>query len=211
MKNIRKFLVVDDHTIIRSALRSLLHHRHPGASIVECATGKDVVEFSRATLFDLAILDLQMPGTEMLDLILQLRVVEKRMPILVYSMSAETVYGLHALKVGARGFVSKESTMEELELAIETLLAGRFYINPNLAEAIVNHNAGKHANPFTGLSPRELQILRQMLSGTALNAIAVSLGLAQSTVGTHKARIFAKLGIGTVLSLKELSDVHHFQ
>jgi DNA-binding NarL/FixJ family response regulator len=206
----KRFLLVDDHTLIRSALTSIIKEAHTNAIIHESADGTEIIEKLTAGGYDLIIMDIQMPNCETLWFINYIHVNYPVIPILIYSMTAENIYALRILKAGAKGFVSKESTKEELKKAIDLALNGKIYLSQSLAEMVSLQTSKKTDTPFTILSPREFQIAVFLLAGKTVSGISKILDIGNSTVGTHKAKIYQKLKVSDLLGLKKLSDVYHF-
>ncbi|HTE29588.1 MAG TPA: response regulator transcription factor [Chryseolinea sp.] len=206
-KPIRKrFLVVDDHTIVRSALKTLLKDIYSNALVEESVDGSDVIEKIKLNSYDLIIMDIQMPKNEALGLIKQISTNYPSIPVLIYSMASEKIYGIGGLKAGAKGFVSKESPMDELRKAINLAILGKTYLSQDIAELISQQTLTKSETPFSNLSPRELQIVGLLLAGNGVSKISIALGLKNSTIGTHKNHIYQKLNIANLLELKALSD-----
>ncbi|MEP7377211.1 MAG: response regulator transcription factor [Chitinophagaceae bacterium] len=206
----KRFLLVDDHTLIRSALASLLRQTYDNAVIEELADGTHIIEKLVISSYDLIVMDIQMPNTETLWLINYIHVNYPAVPVLVYSMTAENIYALRVLKAGAKGFVSKESEIEELKRAVELVLLGKRYISQNVAEIISLQSLKITDTPFTILSSRELQIATLLLSGNTVSDISKNLHLQNSTVGTLKSRVFKKLKVSNLLELKAISDIYNF-
>jgi two-component system invasion response regulator UvrY len=130
--------------------------------------------------------------------------------VLVFSMSSEKIYAKRFLKAGAKGFLSKDSSLDEITKAFNMVLNNRKYISENLAEALVEDSlSDTPSNPFDKLSIREFEIASLLLSGQTLGDISAALNLQASTVGTHKARAFEKLGVNSILELKELATSYN--
>src|ERR1700674_3790562 len=125
----KRFLVVDDHPVIRLALDSIIKNIYPKAIIQESADGTDIIEKLTGTRYDLIVMDIQMPHCETLWLINYIHVHYPAIPVLVYSMNAENIYALRVLKAGAKGFVSKESPVAELKRAIDLAINGKTYLS----------------------------------------------------------------------------------
>ncbi len=204
----KRFLLVDDHTLIRSGLKSIIKEIYKDAVIHESVDGTDIIEKLRSTHYDLIIMDIQMPNSESLGHIQYIHIHYPLIPVLIYSMTPENVYALKILKAGAKGFVSKESSMEELKRAIDLALHGKTYLSQDLAELLSEQPFKKAETPFAILSPREFQIVSLLLAGNSLSNISKILHLQNSTVGTHKGRIFQKLKVKNLLELKELSSIY---
>jgi two-component system, NarL family, invasion response regulator UvrY len=206
----KRFLVVDDHTLIRSALNSIIKETYTNAVIQELADGTGIIEKLAGTSYDLIIMDIQMPNCETLWFINYIHVNYPAIPVLVYSMTAENIYALRVLKAGAKGFVSKESSTEELKKAIDLALYGKIYLSQAITEAVSAETFKKTDTPFTTLSPREFQIAVLLLAGNIVSEISKMLAIRNSTVGTHKGHIYQKLKVSNLLELKKLSDIYHF-
>jgi two-component system, NarL family, invasion response regulator UvrY len=206
----RRFLLVDDHPAIRTALDSIIKEGYPDAIIQESEDGTDVIEKLGVTLYHLIIMDIQMPHCETLWLINYIHINYPATPVLIYSMTAENIYAVRVLKAGAKGFVPKGSPIKELKRAIGLALDGNTYISQAIAEMISQQSFNKSDTPFTILSPREFQIVVLLLAGNTGSEISKTLDICHSTVGTHKGKIYEKLKVANLIELKELSDIYHF-
>jgi two-component system, NarL family, invasion response regulator UvrY len=206
----KKFLLVDDHPLIRSALNAIIKEDYTNAVIHELANGNDLVETLKATTYDLIIMDIQMPNCETLWCINHIHVNYPAVPVLIYSMTAENIYALRVLKAGAKGFVSKEASKEEIKKAIDLAINGKIYLSDAVTEMVSLQTFKKTDTPFTLLSPREFQITVLLLAGHTVSGISKMLDIGNSTVGTHKGKIYQKLQVADLLSLKKLSDIYLF-
>lgn len=206
----KKFLLVDDHTLIRCALAALIKQTYDSAIIEELTDGSNISEKLTVSSYDLIVMDIQMPNTETLWLINYIGITYPAIPVLIYSMTAENIYALRVLKAGAKGFVSKEAPIEELKKAIDMALNGKRYISQKVAEMVSLQSLKITESPFSILSTREFQIAALLLAGNTISEISKTLHLQNSTVGTHKARIFQKLKVNNLLELKKISDIYNF-
>ncbi len=177
--------------------------------IFEASNGETAVEQLKKRAYDLVIMDIQMPGTDAFGLMEYIRISNSDAKVLIFSMSAENIYAKRFLKAGAKGFVSKESSLEEIKKAISTVLNNKRYVSEAMIDMFADWSSGDHAkNPFQSLSARELEITSLLLSGQTLSEIARSLHIQVSTAGTHKSRLLEKLSVTNVLELKELADFY---
>lgn len=206
----RRFLLVDDHTMIRSAISSLLRQSYANAIIEELPDGAGIVEKLAVASYDLVVMDIQMPGTEALWFVNHIHLTYPAIPVLIYSMVAENIYALRVLKAGAKGFVSKEASIAELKMAVDLVLTGKRYLSQNVAELISQKSLKIAVTPFSVLSEREAQIATLLLAGNTGGEISTLLNLKSSTVSTHKSRIFEKLNVTNLLELKDVSDTYKF-
>ena len=129
--------------------------------------------------------------------------------VLIFSMSAEQVYAKRYFKAGAKGYLSKDADLDEIKKAISLILNGRKYISDSLVEMLADAAKIEAVNnPFERLTQREFEVAQLLLKGQSVTEISQSLNLGISTVGTHKARIFVKLGIKNIMEMKELAMFH---
>lgn len=206
----KTFLHVDDHFVVRSGIKGLLLECYPGALVFEAEDEKTAIVLLKQHKFDLVILDIHISGADMLGLLelMQVRYPETR--VLMFSMASENAYALRFIKAGAKGFCPKDAPVGELTNAIQMVLNDRRYISPSLAEYLTESSfSTDKSNPFQNLSRREFEITFMMLEGTAMGKIGEALSLQPSTIGTHKARIFDKLGVKNLMELKEMADNHN--
>jgi two-component system invasion response regulator UvrY len=206
----KTFLLVDDHIVVRSGMKGILSEVFSPCDIHEAGDGDGALEQLKKHSYDLILMDIQMPKTDTLGLVEFIHIKYPTTNILMFSMGAENIYAKRFIKAGAKGFVSKESPMEEIKKAINLILNGRLYISEELANLLAQESfSGKSGNPFDKLSPREFEIVSLLLTGKTVSEISKSINLQVSTVGTHKARIFEKLGCSNILELKELANSYH--
>ena len=210
-----RVLIVDDHPIIRRGLRDMLNDEFAGATIDEAESGATLLEKVRQQQWDLVLLDLTLPDKNGLDCLSDIRRHQPRLPILVISVHAETQFALPALKAGASGYLTKDRAPEDLLQAIKKVLAGRRYISSELAEQLATHALGDGAPRLhTGVSVRELQVMRAIGSGKSVSEIATSLFLSVKTVSTYRTRVLQKMGMKTNADLtaycirNDLVDLH---
>jgi two-component system invasion response regulator UvrY len=206
----KRFLLIDDHAIVRAALKSQCLEKYPDSVFDESADGKGILQMLSEKVYDLVILDIQIPNCETLTLIHFIHLSHPLVPVLVFSVTSPEIYALRVMKAGARGFVSKVATLEELETAIGLALQGKFVINQEMTSKVLGDNLSGTSSSFSTLSERELQIASLLLSGHSVTVIAKLLTLCLSTVGTHKANIYSKLRVNNLLELKEISDLYKF-
>lgn len=206
----KKFLLVDDHVVVRSGIKILLADLYIPSEIHEAMNGETTVAILKENQYDLILLDIQMPNTDTLGLMQYIRITYPAAKVLMFSMSAENIYAKRFMNAGAYGFISKESPLEEITKAITVILSGKKYISEALAQKLAEDSfSGKSGNPFNVLSPREFEIVSLLLEGKTVTEISLALNIQTSTVGTHKARLFEKLGVDNILKLKELATTYN--
>ena len=204
-----KILIIDDHSIIRVGIAFLIRQEMPSAVIDEAKTGDAAVALLKKNNYELVILDVNIPGTDTIDFISYLLTATPHLNILIFTMNPEEWYGRRFLKMGVKGFLNKESPEDEIKKAIWTVLKGDRYISPALAQIIsMDALEKKQENPFDELSNREFDVAMRLTRGDSVSAIAESLNLHSSTVGTHKAHIFEKLRVQNIIQLADLARLY---
>jgi DNA-binding NarL/FixJ family response regulator len=202
-------LMADDHELVRRGLRQLLAEAFPELDIGEATDARQALDAVRKRSWDIVLLDINMPGRSGIEVLQELKQVQPRLPVVMLTAFPEKDYAVRAFKLGASGYVSKQSASGELISAIRKALAGGRYITPVLAEALAATVAGESpAVPHEALSNRELQVLRQVALGKPLKEIAAELALSEKTIGTYRMRISRKLGLGTNVEIARYALQH---
>ena len=199
-----KFLIIDDHALVRAGLKRLLTATLD-LDILEAATGREALNILRSSRMDLIVLDLNLPGlggVELLRRIIQLDVG----PVLVLSMHAEPIYVRRSLDAGAAGYVTKNISPDELVTAVNRVTGGGRYVESDIAQALAVQDLGPRP-AFDSLAPRELEIMRLLASGSSLAEIAEAVGVSYKTVANSCSDIKAKLGVSRTADLVRLALV----
>lgn len=208
MKNI---LIVEDYQIIRLATKIVIRGLFPEAVIHESSSFRAALNELAAQGFDLVILDVQIPEGEGFEMIPLMRAVQKDVPILVFSAAEERIYGIHYLRAGANGFLSKNAGPEGLPNAIRSIADSGRYVSPRIKIELlnqldkVNYRAD---NPLIDLSIREITIMDMLIEGLWVKEIAAKLDLTESSVSTYKARLFEKLKVNTLIEMFQKVQIY---
>ena len=203
MKAIRVVLV-DDHTLVRSALRAVLEQRPHIRVVAEASTGPEALTAARIHRPDVVLLDLSMPGMGGLEVTEHLAEELPDTKVLVLSMHANDEYVLQALRAGASGYLLKHSSYAELDLALRNVAAGEIYLSTAIPKSVMEDYLGpigKGQSQLERLSPRQRQVLRMIAEGRGTKAIAKELDLSVKTVETHRAHLMRRLHISDVPGL----------
>jgi DNA-binding NarL/FixJ family response regulator len=194
MANKIRILLVDDHEVVRNGIRLMLSNADDVAITGEAATGEAALELIHQQFFDLALVDLNLPGVSGLDLVKLIRRDSPRTAVLVLSIYAEEIYAVRARKQGAAGYLNKSSSGATLLEAIRRAAAGE-----KLLGTVTREKSAEIAVPlappeaYALLSQREKEVMRLIATGVSLVRIAEQLQLSPSTVTTYRARILEKL------------------
>lgn len=191
-----KFLVVDDHPVMRLGLRQLLLQRWPDAAVAEAETVAQALQALAAQAPDLVLLDLALPDAVGVDGVARVLAAVDPVPVLVVSQSADPGGALRLLRMGVRGSVPKLLAAAELTGAIERVLAGGRYLTADLAEALLGPGGAGAAlvPPHETLSTQELRVLQLIAAGRSPAQIAQTMQISVKTVSSYRARLMAKGG-----------------
>lgn len=200
-----RVLVADDHSIVRDGLKRILAATTDLQVAGEAASGDEALALVRANDYDIAMLDMSMPGLSGIDLIKRLKLEKPKLRILVLSMHGESQYAARALKAGAQGYLNKDSASEALLGALRKIAAGGLHIGDAAAASLLH--AGDKA-PHEALSDREFEVLRLLVEGLGPTEIAERLHLSVKTVSTHKTRVLEKLGLKSTADLVRYAMEH---
>lgn len=203
-------LLADDHPVVRKGLISCLSQK-PNIKVVgEAADGMEALEKTRELQPDIAIMDINMPRMNGLEVTEMLRKECPGVKILIVSMYNSREYVLRIIQAGACGCVLKEAPPEELLRAIETVDRGEAFFSPELARIALNQCVGGLAQgaPFLQLSRREREVLTLIAQGQSNKEIANSLDIGVRTIETHRERIMRKLDVHSVAGLTKIAIVN---
>ncbi|MGZ5473508.1 MAG: response regulator [Thermoanaerobaculia bacterium] len=193
-----RILCIDDHAIFRHGVKQILVQYDRQVKIGEAATAEAAMQLARESRWDVVILDLSLPDRSGLQVLTDLKREQPELPVIVLSMHAEDEYAIRALRIGASGYVTKESAPEELVAALQKVMRGGRYMTPTLAEKIAFAYASPSTEkPHHTLSERELEVLRLIGAGKSLKEIAAMLSLSVKSVGTYRARVLEKMAMST--------------
>jgi DNA-binding NarL/FixJ family response regulator len=193
-----KILIVDDHAMIRTGLKQLCGVLWD-AVILETDNGAAALDLQKRERPQVTILDLNMPGVSGLELLRQLVDVDTAARVLVFSMHGEPIYAARALEIGAKGYLSKSASPEELRTALTRIATGLTYVENEIAQNLAALPGRQQ------LSERDLEILRLLGEGRSFTEIAGVLGLGYKTVANTATLIKSKLGVARTADLIRLS------
>jgi two-component system invasion response regulator UvrY len=208
----KRILLADDHEIVRFGLGIMLGDSFPGYIIDEAYDGESVISQMKSNSYDLLLLDMVMPDTDSSSLLQYLKTFHPQTKVLILSVNDETFFGTRAIELGAKGYLKKDASKEEIKHAINTVLAGKKYVSSKLADALVQNVLGeKIANPIERLSPKEFQVAMYIIQDFSQKEISEMLNVQYGTVNTMKQRIYEKLNIKQRRELIELASAHGFK
>jgi DNA-binding NarL/FixJ family response regulator len=192
--------LVDDQTLVRQGIRSLLELSDSIRVIAEAGDGMQAVETIPRVKPDVVLLDMRMPGMSGLDVLNALASSNQLPPTIILTTFDDDQLVLAGIKAGARGYLLKDVTLDQLVNAIQTVAEGGSLVQPAVTQRLLSGLEGLH-NQFLSLeqpdplTDRETEILRLMAGGYSNKEIANSLGVAEGTVKNHVSNILSKLGV----------------
>ena len=214
MRNCR-ILIADDHKIISYGIQLILKNLSSLLSFEfdEAINGNEAIKLVKTNLYDLIILDINMPETDFFKLVQDILANKQSNKILVYSNNSELLYAKRLYNLGVKGYLSKDAPAIEVNKAINNLLDGYTYVSNTMKEVLikdVRFNIRNTGNPFEMLTNREIQVAQCFINGETINSIINMLNLHPSSVSTYKNRIFQKLQINSLFELRKLAEINGF-
>jgi len=190
-----KVLVAEGHPIVRMGLQLIIGRRGANGAPAEAHSAEQLFEMLRQNAFDVLVTDLRLSDRSMLELLPQIHRAQPALPVLIFSSLPEHHYAIAALRAGARGYIEKSASTDEIVDAIERVASGCTHVSARIAELIANElSSPGSAAPHDRLSTRELEVFYRLARGEATRDIAAALAISVKTVSTHRARILEKTG-----------------
>ncbi|RJP44999.1 MAG: DNA-binding response regulator [Desulfobacteraceae bacterium] len=200
-----RIIIADDHSIVREGLKQIIADTPDMIIADEAENGHELISKIETGKYNVAVVDISMPDSHILDLLKHIRQIQPRLPVLILSMHPEDQYGVRVMKAGAAGYLTKESAPTDLITALRTVSAGKKYISATLAEKLIfalnNHNSKA---PHETLSDREFQVFCMLAESKPAKEIAAELYLSEKTISTYRSRILSKM------QLKNNSELIHY-
>jgi DNA-binding NarL/FixJ family response regulator len=191
-----KILIADDHSIVREGLKQYVKTLDDVSLIEEAVNGTEAWAKIKDGNFDLVILDVSMPEMSGLDVLRKIKEKNLGIRVLMLSVYPQEQYAIQAFKLGAFGYLSKDTAFEELSLAIKKIAAGGRYISSAFAEKLAFSGFDSDTHPLhEKLSEREYQVLVMLAKGNSVSEISNEIFISDKTVSTYRTRILEKMGM----------------
>jgi len=193
-----RILIVDDHILVRDGLSSVLGREADMTVVGEASNGLEAIEETSRLKPDVVLMDLRMPELDGVEAMKRIAESDPTANVLVLTTFDTDEYIFQAIEAGAKGFLLKDASHDELYKAVRAVSKGESLIEPGVAARVLSRFvelAQNQASPVDILSEREMDVLHKMASGNANKEIAAQLELSESTIKTHVARIFQKLDV----------------
>lgn len=195
-------LLADDHEIVRTGLKQLLESHNKIDKVFEASDGKQALKIIRNEDLELVVLDISMPKVSGLEVLKHTIEQGKSVKFLILSIYPEKEYAIRSFKLGASGYITKDSAADELHEAINTVLNGKHYVSRNLQDILFDvQNKKQRLSKHESLSDREFRVFILLAQGIKIKDIADKLFISNKTVSTYKSRIFNKMNMKSVQEL----------
>lgn len=206
-----KILIADDHGVVRLGLSMIIKKLRPHALVEQVSDYKEVMQIIKETTFNLAILDLNMPNGNFQEALQAIKLRDPETKVMIFSSQDENLYAVRYLKMGADGFLHKDSGEDVINRALVKMLDKGRYMSEEVKDSLIYDKLNKQQtpnNPLELLSEREMEIASCFVEGEAPKDISNRLNIHASTVSTYKSRIFEKLKIQSIAELIKIFNFH---
>jgi DNA-binding NarL/FixJ family response regulator len=195
-------LIADDHDLIRRGVRTLIEQRPNWQVVAEATTGREALQLARDTVPDIAIIDYSLPELNGRDLTVELHRLLPRLEILIYTMHDREDMILDVLQAGARGFVLKSDSEQDLLSAVDALSVHRPFFSGSISETLLTQYLRSRPQPTSStLTHREREVVQLIAEGKINKQVAQLLNISIKTVETHRATAMQKLNVRTTAEL----------
>jgi two-component system response regulator NreC len=201
-----RILLADDHTVMRRGLRLLLESQPEFSVVAEAADGRQAVQQAEATQPDVAVIDIAMPNLSGIEAAQRIATVLPQTAIVILSMHSDESYVLRALKVGAKGYLLKDSAEGDLIDAINAVHQGKTFFSPEISKMLVEDYVREirtrgAEDSYDLLTAREREILQLLAERKSNKEIALALNLSIYTIETHRRNLQEKLNLHSLADL----------
>jgi two-component system response regulator EvgA len=203
----KKVLLVDDHPVVRAAVRLVLE-LEGFKRIYEASSGSEAISLLHEHSFNLVVLDLVMPGGDGLELLERIRASDWSCLVLVFTSLDPLFFQERCMRAGAMAYVAKTNDLSQLHKAVHAVMTGYTYF-ARLPSGSQDAQQRSEKQMIDKLSNRELTILQYLARGRSNKAIAELMHLSHKTVSTYKTRLIEKLGVNAAVHLRDFAKRNH--
>jgi len=203
-----EIIVIDDHDLVRFGLVRLLSDVAGIRVVADGNSGQRAVELAKEHEPDIILMDLRMPGMDGIEATKKIQRLFPEIKIIAVTACDDDPFPARLLQAGASGYLTKGASTDEMIQAIKTVMAGKKYLTPSIAQKLALQSLGASDNPFNDLSDREMQIATMICSCKKVQEISDTLCLSPKTVNTYRYRVFEKLSVTSDVELTHLAIRH---
>lgn len=202
-----RVLIVDDHILVRTGIERMLSDTDGIEVIGQASDGEEAIKKARELLPDIVLMDVKMPGIGGVEATRKITRSNSAIGVIGLTASGDETFVQRLLQAGAKGYLTKGTSYEEVLRAIRLVAIGQFYVDPTLASSMLVRDP-KNNNPFEQLSDREMQVTLMIVNCQKVQEIADSLFVSPRTINTYRYRIFEKLAVRNDVELTHLAMRH---
>lgn len=199
-----KLIIADDHPLFRRGLKHAFSETPDIEVVGEAESGEELLEMVRGQDLSLALLDISLPGKSGLEILKQLKEDFPKLPVLILTVMPEEHYAVRFFKAGASGFITKESSTDEIYAAVRKVAKGGKYASPEITEKLAFDFSKSDRPAHERLSDREHQVFIMLAEGQSPTEIGKDLSLSVKTISTHRSRILDKM------QMKKNAELIHY-
>lgn len=203
-----RVILIDDHVVVRTGVKRLLEEQADLQIIAEADTGDDAYKLYHQHQPDVMMMDMNMSGSSGLATLGQIKARYPEAKLIMFTSRPEVVFAVQAISAGAKGYVLKSSTAEEVIQAVRQVASGKSYLSSEVAQVVALQNISSDDDPTRSLTPREFEIFRLLAEGDDIDTIAETLKIGHKTVANYQTQLKHKLNIHTPVELVRLAIKH---
>ena len=196
-----RILLADDHAVVRNGFRMILAAQKDLEVVGEASNGREAVALAEKTRPDLVVMDIAMPELNGIEATRQIIQNQPNTRVLALSMQKDAVYVRETLRAGAKGYLLKDSSEQDLLAAVRAVASGKGWLSPGVSDAVLEDYRRHVTDPVDLLSPREREVLQMIAESRTNKEIATALNLSVYTVEAHRGRIMEKLNLHSIAEL----------
>ncbi len=200
-----RVMIIDDHTMVRTAISHLIGGAGDIEVVAEADSGERALELLRAGGVDAVLCDIHMPGMGGFECLKRAHQSYPGLGLIALTAEADISLAREVLESGVHAYVTKDAEPDELLTAMRKASQGKRFVSSRIAQEIALHNGRPEEDPFDVLSGREQQVLRMILEGKNNTTISDALCVSPKTISTYRARIHEKLGVNTDIDLLRMA------
>jgi two-component system invasion response regulator UvrY len=204
-------LNIEHHPVTALGVEKLFKENFDDITYYHTSDGENIPSILKETSFDVIVLDIIIPNTDIHNLLIKIRNKQPNAKILIFSHYSEGLYAMHYISLGVNGYLRKSSSVENFVFAIKMILNGQLYISNDLVQKNMDTKTKKFTgNHFETLSNRELEIFGHIVNGISMKRICNIMSIEQSTSATLKKRMMQKLKVNNMVELVKLSIINGY-
>ena len=199
-----RVILADDHALVRAGIRSLLEKMPSVTVVAEAGDGRSAIALVKKHRPTVVLMDIAMPELNGLGAVARITKDFREVKVIILSMHVNAEYVRQAFRAGASGYLLKDGSLAEMELAIESVRSGGIFLSPRISKRIIKNyfeSVESDSSPLEDLTPRQREILQLIAEGKSTKEIAFLLGLSIKTIEAHRAQLMARLDIHDVPGL----------